>query len=169
MFSDAAGTALGLLPFLAAGQTHETKGPYRKTIYDGLYWLMRNQKRWGDLSGAEKPEAASMYAHGLATITLCEAYGLTHSKVIGKSAQAAVNFIQSAQHPGTGGWRYTPGQEGDTSVLGWQLMALQSAKMAGLQVNPRVHRRRQTLAQVVAKGENGGQFATRPSRRRPRR
>src|SRR5688572_8381431 len=41
--SDAAATALALLPFLAAGQTHETKGPYQKNIHAGLYWLMKNQ------------------------------------------------------------------------------------------------------------------------------
>jgi len=160
--SDAAGTALGLLPFLGAGQTHETKGPYRKNVYDGLYILMRNQKRWGDLSGADKPENAKMYAHGLATIALCEAYGATQSKVIGKSAQAAVNFIQSAQHPGTGGWRYTPGQEGDTSVLGWQLTALESAKLAGLQVSPRALDGARRWLKSVAKGEKGGQFAYTP-------
>ena len=34
------GTALGLLPFLAAGQTHESKGPYQKTIYSGIGWLI---------------------------------------------------------------------------------------------------------------------------------
>jgi hypothetical protein len=28
-----AATAFGLLPFLAAGQTHETRGPYRDNIY----------------------------------------------------------------------------------------------------------------------------------------
>ena len=159
--SNSAATAMGLLPFFAAGQTHETKGPYRKTIYDGLYWLMRNQKRWGDLSGAEKPEQAQMYSHGLATITLCEAYGLTHSKVIGKSAQAAVNFIQSAQHPGTGGWRYSPGQEGDTSVVGWQVMALKSAQMAGLQVNPRAIEGAKRWLKSCSKG-SGGQFCYTP-------
>jgi hypothetical protein len=160
--SDAAGTALGLLPFFGAGQTHETKGPYRKNVYDGLYWLMRNQQRWGDLSGAEKPEGAQMYAYGLATISLCEAYGQTHSKVIGKSAQAAVNFIQSAQHPSTGGWRYNPGQEGDTSVLGWQLTALKSAELAGLQVNARVFDGARRWLKSVAKGEKGGQYAYTP-------
>jgi hypothetical protein len=160
--SDAASTALALLPFLGAGQTHETKGPYRKNVYDGLYILMRNQKRWGDLSGAEKPEAAQMYVHGLATIAVCEAYGTTHSKVIGKSAQAAVNFIQSAQHPDTGGWRYTPGQEGDTSVLGWQLTALKTAQLAGLQVNPRALEGARRWLKSVAKGEQGGQFAYTP-------
>lgn len=155
---NSAATALALLPFLAAGQTHETKGPYRKTIYDGLYWLMRNQARTGDLSGLNPP---NMYAHGLATITLCEAYGLTHNKTIGKSAQQAVLFIQSAQHPATGGWRYQPGQEGDTSVLGWQVMALKSAQMAGLQVNPNAFEGAKRWLKSCSKG-NGGQFAYLP-------
>ena len=34
--SDAAGTAFGLLPFLAAGQTHQNKIPYKETIDRGL-------------------------------------------------------------------------------------------------------------------------------------
>jgi hypothetical protein len=44
-----------------------------------------------------------------------------------------INFIVSAQHEG-GGWRYSPGQAGDTSVTGWHIMALKSAQMAGLDV-----------------------------------
>jgi len=156
--SDAAGTALGLLPFLAAGQTHETKGPYRKSIYDGLYWLMRNQKRTGDLSGGE----STMYAHGMATIALCEAYGATKSKVLGKSAQQAIEFIEAAQHPTTGGWRYEPGQEGDTSVLGWQVTSLRSGELAGLKVKPETFAGARRWLKSVATGEKGGQFAYLP-------
>ena len=48
-------------------------------------------------------------------------------------AQRAVDFIVAAQHP-AGGWRYQPKQPGDTSVVGWQVMALQSARAAGLDV-----------------------------------
>ena len=33
-----------------------------------------------------------------------------------------------------GGWRYTPGEKGDTSVLGWNLMALKSGSMAGMHI-----------------------------------
>jgi hypothetical protein len=47
------------------------------------------------------------------------------------AAQKAIDFIVQAQHEG-GGWRYQPGEKGDTSVLGWQLMALQSGRVAGL-------------------------------------
>jgi hypothetical protein len=34
--------------------------------------------------------------------------------------------------PVGGGWRYSPRQAGDTSVVGWQLMALKSGHMAYL-------------------------------------
>ena len=34
-----AATAFGLLPYLASGQTHDSKGPYQKTILNGLRWI----------------------------------------------------------------------------------------------------------------------------------
>ena len=58
---------------------------------------------------------------------------MTGDENLRSPAQKAVDFIVEAQHI-EGGWRYFPKQEGDTSVVGWQLMALQSAKMGGLQV-----------------------------------
>ena len=129
--SDAAATALALLPFLAAGQTHKSKGPYRDTIAKGLAWLIKQQRADGDLSGGcGKP----MYAHGLAAIVLCEAYGMSRDEHVGLAARGAVAFIQRAQNQATGGWRYHPGESGDTSVFGWQIMALKSAVLAGLPV-----------------------------------
>ena len=38
-----------------------------------------------------------MYSHGLATIALCEAYGLSSDHNIGIAAQVAVNYIIAAQ------------------------------------------------------------------------
>lgn len=157
--ADAGATALGLLPFLAAGQTHRTKGPYQQTIYRGLYWLMQNQKADGNLAaGAGSP----MYSHGLATITLCEAYGLSKDDVIRRAATAAIRFIENAQHPRTGGWRYNPGEEGDTSVVGWQVMALKSAQMAGLSVSPRAFEGAKTWLKSCSKGNYGGNFCYQP-------
>jgi hypothetical protein len=131
--NDVAATAFGLLPLLAAGKTHKPlvdgkPNPYDKNVERGLSFLIRRQdKKTGSFDG-------NMYAHGLASIAMCEAYGLTQDPALRRPAQQAVNFIVSAQHPTNGGWRYSPGQEGDTSVTGWQVMALKSAQMAGLDV-----------------------------------
>ena len=42
--------------------------------------------------------AQQMYTHALATIALCEAYGMTGDKNVGMAAQAAVQFIEAAQN-----------------------------------------------------------------------
>jgi RNA polymerase sigma factor (sigma-70 family) len=127
--NDVAGTALGLLPFLGAGFTHKpaAANPYDRAIERGLAFLLRKQdKRSGDFGGG-------MYAHGLASIAVCEAFGLTRDPALRRPAQQAVDYIVRAQHV-AGGWRYAPGQAGDTSVTGWQVMALKTAQMAGLDV-----------------------------------
>lgn len=128
---DAAATSLALLPFLGAGQTHE-QGIYKQTVARGLAWLLTNQKSNGDLrANFERP--SGMYAHGQATIVLCEAFALTGDERLREPAQRGINFIQQSQHR-DGGWRYQPGQAGDTSVLGWQVMALQSARASSGQI-----------------------------------
>jgi hypothetical protein len=130
--SDSAGTALVLLPFLGAGQSHIT-GRYKDNVSKGLRWLVQHQKPDGDLR-ANSAGNSGMYAHGQATIVLCEAFAMEGDEALRIPAQRAVDFIAKAQHQG-GGWRYAPGQPGDTSVVGWQLMGLQSARAAGLDVS----------------------------------
>ena len=71
-----------------------------------------------------------MYAQGIATLTLCEAYAMTQDPELRKPAQQAIDFICHAQHS-AGGWRYYPGQPGDTTVLGWQMMALRAPPWLG--------------------------------------
>jgi hypothetical protein len=129
---DVAATAFGLLPLLGAGETHLGTGKnsaYAKNVKKGLDWLIAKQQanKDGSFSG-------NMYEHGLATIAICEAYGLTADNRLKGPAQAALNFIASAQSE-AGGWRYGAKQPGfDTSVAGWQLMALKSGQMSGLSV-----------------------------------
>jgi hypothetical protein len=130
--NDIAATAFGVLPFLGAGITNKPPAgaapqkDYTKTVNAALTYLMGKQGKNGYFGG-------DAYAHGLATIAMCEAYGLTSDPVLRTSAQRAVKYIVSAQNPG-GGWRYSPKQAGDLSVTGWQLMALKSAQMSGLAV-----------------------------------
>jgi hypothetical protein len=160
--SDSGATALGLLPFLGAGQTHMNEGMYRRNVKAALDWLISHQKPNGDLSHTS-PHV--MYSHGLAAIALCEAYAMTSDSRIMMAAQNAIRFIETAQNKNDGGWRYKPGDPGDTSVVGWQLMALKSGQMAKLQVN------QATLDGVqnkwlpsVGKGDYAGIYRYQPER-----
>ncbi|KAA1262551.1 hypothetical protein LF1_51170 [Rubripirellula obstinata] len=133
-------TAMALLPFMGAGQTH-VKGDYRSVVYRGLKFLIQNGKA-GNLNGLPVLDFtggnSNMYDQGLATIALCEAYAMTEDPELLYPAQAAVNFVAAAQCS-DGGWYYQPRQRdgGDTSVTGWQVMALKSAHMGHLLVPPK--------------------------------
>jgi hypothetical protein len=152
-----AATAMGVLPFLAAGQTHQNGVPrYRQAVFAALYWLVNHQAADGDLSAGA---TAQMYSHALGSIALCEAYGMTKDRTFGAAAQRSINFIQAAQNSKSGGWRYHPGEEGDTSVVGWQLMALKSAQAAGLTVSPVALDGTKRWLLLVSKNGAGGSSA----------
>lgn len=136
------GTAYALLPFLAAGQTHKA-GQYQKQVGKGLDYLTRigvKAPAGYDLRGMvnknsddDSPNEA-YYVQGAATLALCEAYGMTRDRRLRKPAEDAIRFIVNSQDPRGGGWRYNPQEPGSTSVTVVQLMALMSAKKAGLKV-----------------------------------
>jgi len=130
--SDTAATGLALLAYFGAGYTH-TSGEHQDVVRRGLAWLTSHQKTDGDLF-SDDSEFVWLYSHGMAAIALCEAYGMTGDESLRQPAQKAIDFIVAAQHPEFGGWRYRPRFESDTSVSGWQLMALKSGEMAGLNV-----------------------------------
>ncbi|OYV87519.1 MAG: hypothetical protein B7Z73_09970, partial [Planctomycetia bacterium 21-64-5] len=126
-------TGLALLAFLGRGETH-FEGEYQETVQRGIYYLtgqMRIGERGGDLRGES---GGTMYSHGIAAIALCEAYAMTRDPTLEPFAQKAIDFIVGAQDPRTGGWRYEPRMPGDTTVSGWQIMALKSGQMAYLRV-----------------------------------
>lgn len=146
---DTGATALALLAMLGAGYTH-ADGPYKEEIAKGLDFLLRNQLL--NVVGAnldpnvglpiynketDLHSGSRSYAHAMATIALCEAYGLTQDKKYLPAAENAVRYIISTQNQRLGGWRYEspdgfgkPHEESDTSSTGWQVMALRSALAA---------------------------------------
>ncbi len=131
--TDTGATALALLSFLGAGYTHQ-EGKHKEVVRKGLTWLRKIQKPDGNLHDWEElGRQTAFYAHGQGTIALCEAYALTHDETLLEPARKALQFIYDSQNE-HGGWQYQPGAVGDLSVTGWQVMAMQSARMAGIDV-----------------------------------
>ena len=133
-------TGLALLPFLGKGYTHQ-EGKYQATVRNGLAYLIRNIKPEGMNGGSYMDARGSMYSHAICTICLCEAFGMTKDPKLREPAVAALRYIVYAQDPIGGGWRYQPQQAGDTSAVGWQLMALKSGSMMGETAPPFVFER----------------------------
>jgi hypothetical protein len=127
--SSTASTAIALLPFLGAGSTH-LDGPYQETVSRAIYFLvsrMQPTPRGGDFC------EGTMYGHGVTTLALAEALGMTKDEMLVPYVRDAVRFIETAQDLHGGGWRYLPGQAGDITVTAWQVAALKSAALAGIE------------------------------------
>lgn len=154
--ADAAATGLALLAFLGAGYDH-FGDRYEQNVRAGLGYLTHIQSSSGELFPEhEMPtgQAARFYGHGIATLALGEAYGMTGDPQLRQPAEMAIDFLVATQHPRLGGWRYMPGTNTDLSVSGWQLAALRSGELAGLSVRAETYERLRTLVEQCR--EQGG-------------
>ena len=128
-------TAMALLAFQGDGNTTEY-GEYKEVVKRGWYYLLKRQDAKGCFY-RERHRIHHLYTQGLATIAVCELYAMTSDPMLRRSyrepAIKAVDYCVQSQSS-AGGWRYVPRRDSDLSVTGWILMALQSARMAGLEV-----------------------------------
>jgi hypothetical protein len=129
-------TGYAVLCFLGAGYDHKTPNKYKTVVARGLDWLVAQQQPDG-LIGKRN------YEHPVAAMALAEAYAMTSDPGLRAPAQKAVDVIIARQNrDGKGdeaynglGWDYTkPTNRNDSSVTGWNVMALKSAFAGGLNV-----------------------------------
>ena len=153
-------SALAILAFLGAGHTH-AGGDYERTVERGLDFLLRSQAANGSLFGNAE-HYAQMYCHSMATFALAEALAMTGDKRLESGVRQAIAYSLRAQHPSTGGWRYRIGDIGDTSQLGWQMMALASARRGGVDVPPPTWSGIERFLRSVRRGQSGGLASYRP-------
>ncbi|MFM7138424.1 MAG: hypothetical protein ACKO1M_15385, partial [Planctomycetota bacterium] len=136
--SDTAATGLALLAFFGAGHDH-FEGKYRDAVRRGLEFLIAVQKPDGDLflpTDELSNSCSWLYSHGIASIALCEAVGMTGDPLVRPAAEKACWFIAASRHPTLGGWRYTPRSDADLSVSGWMLVALRAGDLGGVKTDP---------------------------------
>ena len=77
---------------------------------------------------------------------------MTGDQRLETAVRRAIAYTIAAQDPPGGGWRYRPGDPGDTSQLGWQFMALKSAELAGIPMPERTRRASSAFCEALASG-----------------
>jgi hypothetical protein len=165
--ADNAVTGLALLTFLGAGHSHR-EGPYSTEVARGLDYLRRSQGGNGNLCG-EAELFAQTYCHSMASFAVGEALALTKDERLEPIVRAAASYSLALQHPTDGGWRYRPGDTGDTSQLGWQVMSVRSAELGGLEVPDATWTRVERFLRRVERGQAGGLAVYRPEEALPSR
>jgi len=135
--ADAAASGLALLAFFGAGHDHFS-GRYQFVIQDGLEFLVRIQQREGafsELDGGGQCEITSFYSHGIATLALCEAYGMTGDAELRAPTQLALDHLSARLEDELRADHGHSVRQNDWSVVGWQLATLRSGRLAGLTVD----------------------------------
>jgi len=155
---DVAATSLAALAFLAWGTDPAAGDEFGKAAGRALDWLLERTTENGDLRKQADGRSGNMYDQGMAGIALAEAFALTGDERFRVPAQRAIDYIVAAQNKGDGGWRYQPGEGGDMSVFGWQVMAITSARSSGLVVPEETFVRARSWLDHVGGGEHGGQY-----------
>jgi hypothetical protein len=125
--------ALSGMALMASGST-PGRGPYGKQIDLCVDYLLENTQQNGFICDAPASSHGPMYGHGFATLFLAQAYGMSDNPQLRDKLSLAVKLIASTQNT-EGGWRYQPQpSDADISVTVCEMMALRSARNAGLHV-----------------------------------
>jgi len=131
--NDVATTSLAVLAILECeSKQHDER--FKAAVERGVRWLVSQQRSDGRIG--EQDGVFALYNHALATYAMAETYLRAKPFLLRFPAQKAVTFALAARNPGKA-WRYAapPDGENDTSVTGWMVLALDTARRAGLRVD----------------------------------
>ena len=130
-------------------------GPYRRSIQECVRYLLGRAQENGFIIEADVRTHAPLYGHGFATMFLGQVFGESYDPRIRDALKAATQLILNLQD-GQGGWRYTSDpQDADVSITTCQMLALFSARQAGIGV-PREAIERSVEFLKRAQNEDGG-------------
>lgn len=160
----------------------------RKGLEYLLTQINVSEEGHGDLKGGDTGHGG-IYQHGMATAALAEALSITRALLrlvsrrdtpefvtasgrptsvdellqledrLEQACEQTIDYVAYHQDPEGGGWAYEPQKPGDTSILGWQLMALFTARAEDIRIRRRVFDRASDFLDSVASGEG---YAYRP-------
>ena len=150
------------IAFLASGST-PISGKYSNTVQGVLNYIIEQCDESGLIS--HPTSKVPMYGHGFSTLFLSEIYGMTKNDILVKHIiQKAVDLIVQTQND-DGGWRYAPKPEGaDVSVTICQVMALRSARNAGIKVPKTTIDRAVSYIKLCQNPDGGFRYMISPGR-----
>ena len=140
-------TALAVMAMAAVGHQPTDRTTEGQAMRKALAYVLRDDRQ--DANGYfGNRDGSRMYGHGIITLMLAEMLGMgvddEMDQRLQERLQKAIELILTAQRHRKqspvyqGGWRYSPDSgDADISVSVWQLMALRSAKNAGLKSVPK--------------------------------
>lgn len=144
-------TGLATLAFISAGNT-PVSGKYKETVDKAIQWLLKAQFPDGSFGDTFE---FSCYNNYICALVLSELAGMCPDQKYKIAAQKAIDFIVSAKNVHEGFSRY-PNIPQSTSVNGWLLMALKSAKISGLKTPPFIFENlKKRLLDVTTKDSSG--------------
>ncbi len=125
-------TSLATIAFMSDGHV-PGRGKYARQVERGVDFILAHATETGLI--AADTSHGPMYGHGFATLLLGEVYGMTEKDdQVRLALEKAVELIVRTQND-EGGWRYQPiPSDADVSVTICQVMALRSARNAGIKV-----------------------------------
>jgi prenyltransferase beta subunit len=132
-FGEHAGiTSLAAIALMADGNV-PGRGEFGDCVQKALEFVLRHSSETGLIVSDDMH--GPMYGHGFATLFLGEVYGMNQEDDRVRDALVrAVQLIVSSQND-EGGWRYNPvPADADVSVTICEIMALRSARNAGIKV-----------------------------------
>jgi hypothetical protein len=128
--------SLCALAFMADGNL-PGRGRYGAVVERALEYVLKHSTESGLVTtdGSNVP----MYGHGFAALFLGEIYGMSPEDTRVRDALTrAIRLVENSQND-EGGWRYNPvPDDADVSVTICQVMALRSARNAGIRIPKQV-------------------------------
>lgn len=158
-------TGMAVLCYLSNGDLPADDTPNGKALKKGLDWLLTQIRENGALQDGDR-----MYGQAIGTLALSEAFNLSKNEAYGEPLEKLIKVFALTQHPESGGWRYygyPTDKKADTSVTGWVVMAVQSAKYAGVKIPEELTKKMKVYFKSVAGGKSGGAYGYTPGKIKP--
>lgn len=166
-------TALCVLAFLGAGHSPNSNTEHSAVVRRAVQHLLELQDEATGAFGE-----SSCYGHGISTYAIAECYGMTKDESLLRPLKRALTWIIDNQGPrrdqrNRGGWGYfSPGLEREddyarVSVSAWMIMALESARLSGIELPDFVLPRAREYLELSYDKPNGWfRYSHEPSRLR---